>query len=181
MSVGLYLAIEAVTVSSLPSTMPPDAVIVKDLGDGGLGLAFGELKLSVLELDDLLAEGRALLDVIDGQRQRTLHHGDGIHRDDQALLRQFLHQLDEALAFLGAEQVLGRQRDVVEEQFRRVGGIEAELLELAAAAKALGARRSRPPSATRPWRPAFGSVLATTMMRLACWPLVMKVLEPLRT
>ena len=72
-----------------------------------------------------------------------------------------LHQLDEALALLGAEQVFGRQRHVVEEQLRRVRRIHAELLELAAAAEAwrvvgldhhqrdaLGARAS-----DRSWRP----------------------------
>ncbi|MNR14800.1 hypothetical protein D3C85_1312950 [compost metagenome] len=32
-----------------------------------------------------------------------------------------------------------------------------------------------------PLAPSAGSVLATTMMKLASWPLVMKVLEPFRT
>ena len=57
-------------------------------------------------------------------------------RDDQPLLRQFLHQLIEALALLGAEQAFGRQLHVLEEQFGGVGGVQAELLELAAAAEA---------------------------------------------
>ena len=77
----------------------------------------------------------SLPDVIDGQRDRPLHHRHGMVGDDHPLLRQFLHELDEALAFLEAEQVLGRQRDILEEQLRGVGGIEAELLELAAAAE----------------------------------------------
>ena len=70
------------------------------------------------------------------ESERPLHHRDGVGRDDQPLLRQFLHQLIEALAFLGAEQAFRRQRHVLEEQFRGVGGIHAELLQLAAAAKA---------------------------------------------
>ena len=32
-----------------------------------------------------------------------------------------------------------------------------------------------------PLAPLVGSVLATTMIRLACWPLVMKVFEPFST
>ena len=55
---------------------------------------------------------------------------------DQPLLRQILHQLDETLALFAAEQVLRRQFDVLEEQFGGVGGVEAELLQLAAAAEA---------------------------------------------
>ena len=100
--------------------------------------------------------------------------------DDQPLLRQFLHQLGEALPFLGAEQALGRQLHVLEEQLRGVGGIHAELLELAAAAEACASSVSTTNS-EMPLAPAFGSVLATTMIRLACWPLVMKVFEPLST
>ena len=116
--------------------MLADAVVDEDLGDGGVGLALGQLELGVLELDDRLAEGLALLDVVDGELERALHHGHRVHGDDQALLRQLLHQLVEALPFLGAEQALGRQLHVLEEQFRGVGGIHAELLELAAAAEA---------------------------------------------
>ena len=88
------------------------------------------------KFDDRLAERLALLDVVDGERERALDHGLGMDRDDQALARQVVHELREALAFLGAEQVLRRQLDVVEEQLGGVGGIEAELLELAAAAEA---------------------------------------------
>ena len=116
--------------------MLADAVVEEHLGDGRLGLALGQFELGVLELDDLLAEGCALLDVVDGERERALHHRHRVHRDDQPLLRQFLHELVEALPLLGAEQALGRQPHVLEEQFRGVGGILTELLELAAAAEA---------------------------------------------
>ncbi len=60
-----------------------------------------------------------------------------MHGHDQPLLRQFLHQLVEALPFFGAEQARCRQLHVLEEQFGGVGGIHAELLELAAAPEAL--------------------------------------------
>ncbi len=51
-------------------------------------------------------------------------------------LRQFLHQLDETLAFLVAEQVRRRHADFVEEQFRRIGRMLADLVEVAPAAEA---------------------------------------------
>ena len=57
--------------------------------------------------------------------------------DQQPLLRQLLHQLDEALPFLVAEQVGGRHAHVVEEQLRRVVGLQADLVEVAAALEAL--------------------------------------------
>src|SRR5262245_65788153 len=59
----------------------------------------------------------------------ALNHGLGMNRDDETLARKIVHELREALAFLSTEQVLRRQLHVLEEQFRGVGGIEAELLE----------------------------------------------------
>ena len=53
--------------------------------------------------------------------------------DLQALLRQLLHQLDKALAFLVAEQIGRRHAHVVEEQLRRVVRLQADLVEVAAA------------------------------------------------
>src|SRR5262249_31434572 len=113
-----------------------DAVIVKYPRDGRLRLALGQHELAVLELDDLLAERLALLDVVEGEGKRPLDHGLGVDRDDEPFARQVVHQLRETLAFLGTQQVFRGQLDVLEEQLRGVGSIEAELLELAAAAKA---------------------------------------------
>src|SRR2546421_3795540 len=62
--------------------MPLDAMVVEDPPDGRLALAFGELELRVLEFDDRLAERLALLDVVDGQPQRTLDHADRRRADD---------------------------------------------------------------------------------------------------
>ena len=116
--------------------MALDAIVVEDAADGGLGLQLGKLELGVLEVEDRLAEGLALLDVVDSQRQRPLDHGDRRGADLQALLRQLLHQLDEALAFLVAEQVGRRHAHVIEEQLRRVVRLEPDLVEVAAALEA---------------------------------------------
>ena len=78
-SVSQYLAIEAVAVSRLALQMPLDAVVDEHPRDRRLGLAFGELELGVLELDDALAEGLALLDIVDRHLERPL---DPRHRVD---------------------------------------------------------------------------------------------------
>src|SRR6478736_2325161 len=59
-----------------------DAVIDEDSRDRRLGLAFGELELDRLVVDDRLAEGLALLDVVDGDGKRALDHGDAVNGDD---------------------------------------------------------------------------------------------------
>ena len=55
--------------------------------------------------------------------------------DRQPLLRQLLHQHREA-AILRAEQAVGGQLHLVEEQFRRVVAVKPDLVEVAAAAEA---------------------------------------------
>ena len=110
---------------------------------------------------------------------RALHGADGAAADDQPLLRELAHHLGEALALDAAEEVLRRHGHVVEEELGGVGGLQADLVELAAAAEAGGAvgldgEEADALGASR------GSVLAATRMRLACWPLVMKIFEPVR-
>ena len=107
-------------------------------------------------------------------------------RRSAALLRQLLHQLDEALAFVAADQVVGRHAHVVEEAARAVScDFRPDLVERASAAGspawscARRACRSPPRSATMPLAPARWIGLGTrTMMMLAFWPLVMKVFGP---
>ena len=83
-----------------------------------------------------LAEGLALLRVLDRQFDRALDHRGRRHAQQQALVRQLAHQLREALAFLLAEQVVGRHAHAVEEQLGGVGGMLAELLQPPADAEA---------------------------------------------
>jgi len=64
-----------------------DAVVGEDLGDRQLGLDLGQLELGVLEVEDRLAEGLALLDVGDGGLQPALGGGDALNGDVQPLLR----------------------------------------------------------------------------------------------
>jgi hypothetical protein len=78
------------------------------------------------------------------------------HGDDQPLLRQLLHHLVEAAPFLAAEDVLGRDRDIVEEQLGRVGGVQPDLLEVAPAGEALGAVGFDARPERRPWRLRWG-------------------------
>ena len=73
-----------------------------------------------------------------GQLQHCLHRGGRHDRDREPLLRQVLHQVDEAHALL-AEQVLGRHLDVGEGQLGGVLGVQADLVEVAAALEALHA------------------------------------------
>ncbi|KIU01529.1 hypothetical protein QU38_01155, partial [Staphylococcus aureus] len=104
---------------------------------GRLGLAFSELEGRVLEFEDRLAERLAFFRIGGGQLHRALHRRHRADGDDQPLLRQLLHELDEALALLGAEQVLRRHDRVLEEQLRGVAGLQADLVEVAAAAEAV--------------------------------------------
>src|SRR5262249_32281241 len=99
------------------SDMALDAMVEEDPGYCRVGLALGELELRILKLDNCLAEGLALLDIVDRERECPLHHRDGMHGDDQSLLRQFLHQLVEALPFFRAEQAGRRQLNILKEQF----------------------------------------------------------------
>ncbi|MCY1231630.1 hypothetical protein D9M72_440860 [compost metagenome] len=100
-----------------------------------LGLDVGQLELRVLEIPHRLVEGAAVLHVLEGLLEKALELGRGADGDHETLLRQLLHQVGEALAFF-TQPVGHRHADVVEEQLGRVLGAHADLVELAAAAKA---------------------------------------------
>ena len=98
---------------------------------------------------------------------------------DEALLRQFAHQVAEALAFL-AETVAHRHAHVVEEELGRVLRVHGRPCR--ACGRGGSPRASpRPTIRLTPLAPAAGSVLHTTMIRSAIRPLLMKVLLPLMT
>ena len=59
----------------------PDAVVHEHACHGRLCLALGQHELRVLEVHDGFPERLALLHIVDGQLQRALDCGDGLHRD----------------------------------------------------------------------------------------------------
>jgi hypothetical protein len=99
------------------------------------------------------------------------------HRQRQTLARQLVDQMAEAAAD-AAEHFIGADAHVVEEQLAGVGRMHADLFQIAAALEA-GQRGRRAVNSVVPLPPAFGSVLVASTTTPACWPLVMKVLEPL--
>ena len=84
-----------------------------------------------------MGEGLALLGIGQGFLHGQLHGGNPGKRHDQALLRQLLHELHKALAFVSPQQVGGRNKHIVKEQLRGVLRVHAQLVEIAAAAEAL--------------------------------------------
>ena len=112
------------------------AVIDENTGHGRLGFGLGQRELGVLELKDAFAEGLAFLRVANRDVERAFDHRNALHRHQQPLLRQFGHQLGEALAFLGAEQAVGGHTHFVEEQLGGVVALQANLVEIAATAEA---------------------------------------------
>ncbi|MNQ68988.1 hypothetical protein D3C85_835640 [compost metagenome] len=100
-----------------------------------LRLDVGQLELRVLEVPHGLVEGAAVLHVLEREAEQALQRNSGIQGDDQALLRQLLHEVGEALV-LFAQAIGHGHAHVVEEQFGGVGRGLAHLVELAAAAKA---------------------------------------------
>ena len=78
------------------------------------------------------------LHVLERPAERGLGGGDAADRDRQPLLRQVVDQVREALA-LDAEQVADRHLHVGEEQLGGVLGVQADLVEVAAALEAVHA------------------------------------------
>src|SRR3546814_20969561 len=106
-----------------------------------LRLQIGEDEAAVLEIEDRLAERLALAGVFDRVVEGALRRGLRADRDRKPLLRQFAHQIDEALP-LFAEAVGDRHADVVEEQLRRIGLVLPVLVEVAAALESFAAGSS---------------------------------------
>src|ERR1700722_2039212 len=116
MSVIQYFAIEAVVVSSAPSTWRPTqlsrntrATVASVLHSASTNWVFWNSMIFWPNAS------RSLTETVGSER--ALDHGRGMGRDDEPLLGQLAHELGEALALLGAEQAFGRQRDILEEQF----------------------------------------------------------------
>lgn len=100
-----------------------------------LGVQVGEDEAGVLEFADRLAEGLAFLGVGDGAVDHAFAGGDGAERQNQAFAGQFVHQVSEAAPF-PAEDLVGADFDVLEEQLGGVGGVVAHLFQVPAAGEA---------------------------------------------
>ena len=111
-------------------------MIGKHFGDGRFGLAFGQFELGVLEIENRTAERLAALHIFDGLVNCTLNHADALKADYVALLRQFLHQLDEALALDFAKKVGSWHTHFIKEQLRCIRSMLANLFKVPAAAEA---------------------------------------------
>src|SRR5262245_22008734 len=109
-----------------------DAVIDEDAADGCLGLALGKFELRVLEVDDRLAEGSALLDEVDRDLKRALDPTGGVQGNEQTLLWELVHEHVEALPFVAAEKASSTDLHVIEEKLGGVIGLEPDLVEIAA-------------------------------------------------
>jgi hypothetical protein len=84
-------------------------------------------------LRDLLAEGLALLRVLERQLERALRDPDAAGGDIDAADLERVHHLDEALAdalLLAAEDPLGRAAVAVVDQLGRLDALVAHLLDL---------------------------------------------------
>ena len=93
----------------------------------------GELELDRLVLGDRLAEGLALLRVLQRQLERALREPDAAGRDVDAAQVEGVHHLHEALVqalLLAAEDVLGGAAVAVEDELRRLDALVAHLLDL---------------------------------------------------
>ena len=111
--------------------MQLQAAVHVGAGHVEFGAQLGELELGVLEVGDALAERLAFLHVVQGVLERAFRHGQAVDGDAEAFLGQLLHQVDEAHAFL-ADQVLGGDFHVLEEQLRSVLGFHAHFLQVLA-------------------------------------------------
>jgi hypothetical protein len=157
--------------------VPLDARVEEHPRDVREGRALGKLEACVLQVEQGLAEGVALFGVDDGLLDRAC--GDDGRSDgyEQALLGQLGGQMYEAPTLDATEQVRCRNPGFVEEEFRGVRSMLADLvqdppsLEFGAIGVSITIREMPRPRAA-------GSVLATTMTMSACDPLEMKVFDP---
>ena len=97
--------------------------------DGGGDV--GELEPRILQCEKRFAKGMTLTHILERQLVGCLDDAERSNADDQSLLRELLHQLDEAGALRAAEQMLCGYAQAVEEEFRGVLALLADLLELA--------------------------------------------------
>ena len=124
---------------ALARQMPLDRPVQVRPAHLQLGLKIGERELGVLELENGLAESLAILGEFDRLIKRALSAALRAHSDRQAFLGQLFHQVDNA-AVLAAQNVRFGHAHIGKEQLGRIGGMLADLVEIAALFKARSVR-----------------------------------------
>ena len=104
-----------------------------------LRLDIGQYETGVLEIQQWLTEHNPFAAERDGFIKSLLRAGHRRYRNRQTLLRQFAHQIDEALAFF-AQTVGHWHADIFEEQFRGISFIHTDFVEVTAALEAVTIR-----------------------------------------
>lgn len=115
-----------------------DAAVREVASDHNLRLERGQAVLDRLQIRQGRAEGLSLLHKGARPLETCFRRGDGHVSDQEALLRQLVHQVDETLVFL-SKHGAGGHAAVLEEQLTGVLRFHAELLEFVALHEALGA------------------------------------------
>src|SRR6516225_6297565 len=115
--------------------MLAQALIDISPSDRQISLQIGEPEAGVLKASNRLPKGLAFVDIVLGDVEGPLGGGDRVQGDRQSLLRQLAHQRSHGTAFK-AQQVACGNAHLVEEQLGCIRGKMAELVEVAAAAKA---------------------------------------------
>src|SRR6266478_8062843 len=93
------------------------------------GREVGQREAAVLEVENRLAEGPAILGEFHSLVERPLRHGLRLNGDRKSLLGQLSHEIGKALPFL-AEKVRERDLDILEEELRRVRSMLANLVQV---------------------------------------------------
>ena len=115
--------------------MAAQAVVEEGAGHARVGVGLGQAVAHGLLVRQRRAEGLALLEVVSRPDHGRFHGGHGGNGHQQPLLRQLLHQLHEAAAFL-AQQGVGTHAQVFEEELGGVLRVQAHLLQPPPAAEA---------------------------------------------
>src|SRR5271167_4627521 len=111
-------------------------------GSVNLGRQVRELEGNRLKLADRLPELLALLRVLQRSLVGALRHAQPQRGNGDAPAVEDLHGVHKAIAFL-AQQVLGRDLAVLEDQLRGITGAQAKLVLFLTGAKSLGSLLNR--------------------------------------
>ena len=137
-SLATIFAIPASTSIRLPVSFEPGGLDHHRVGDLDLGGHLREPEQHRLVLGDRLAEGLALLGVGDGELEPTPRQPARAGGDVDPADLDAVHHLEEPLAGLPAEHLLGGDLVALEDQLGRLDALVAHLVDLARHGDPLG-------------------------------------------